>query len=288
MEAKHMPRECAEVVPGRQFLRGVVGHPRFNIGARQRRHGRAVKTMVDIGEHPRVVIRLAAQHHAVDVLEMFFRFVERLDPAVDRDFERREIALELIRKLVLERRDLAILFRAQALEDGVARMHDKDIAARVGNRADKVAHKAVFADVVDPDAMLDRDRNRHNVTHRLDAVRNQFWLRHQASAKRAALNALGRTTAIEIDLVISPLLGKRRAFGKIGWLAATQLERDRMFLIVEVQVSGHVAVQQRTGGHHLGVQPGVPRNQAVKIPAMPVGPVHHRRNGNAPGAWPEG
>jgi hypothetical protein len=37
-------------------------------------------------------------------------------------------------------------------------------------------------------------------------------------------------------------------------------------------------VQERTGGDHLGIEQRTAREQAVKVTAMPVGPIHHRRN----------
>jgi hypothetical protein len=46
----------------------------------------------------------------------------------------------------------------------------------------------------------------------------------------------------------------------------------------------HTAVAQSTGGHHLGVQQGVAGQQAVEKPAMPVGPIHHRRDTESPPA----
>jgi hypothetical protein len=43
-----------------------------------------------------------------------------------------------------------------------------------------------------------------------------------------------------------------------------------------------VAVPQRTGGDHLGVEQGVAAEQAVKVTAMAVGPIHHGGDGCAP------
>ena len=41
-------------------------------------------------------------------------------------------------------------------------------------------------------------------------------------------------------------------------------------------------MQHRAGGEHLGVDQRVPRQQTVEIPAVAVGPFHHRRNAKAP------
>jgi hypothetical protein len=46
----------------------------------------------------------------------------------------------------------------------------------------------------------------------------------------------------------------------------------------------HIAVGERTGRHHLGVEQGVTREQAVKKPAVAIGPIHHRRNTESPPA----
>jgi hypothetical protein len=41
----------------------------------------------------------------------------------------------------------------------------------------------------------------------------------------------------------------------------------------------HIAVNQRPGRHHFRVEHGVLAQQSVKIAAVPVCPVQHRRNG---------
>jgi hypothetical protein len=41
-------------------------------------------------------------------------------------------------------------------------------------------------------------------------------------------------------------------------------------------------MDERAGGHHLGVQQRVARQQAVKVAAVVVRPVHHRGNREAP------
>jgi hypothetical protein len=45
--------------------------------------------------------------------------------------------------------------------------------------------------------------------------------------------------------------------------------------VIATNLARHIAMQQSAGGHHLGVEQGMARQQTVEIPAMPVGPVHH-------------
>ncbi len=161
-------------------------------------------------------------------------------------------------------------------------MHDEHLAARLADGAHKVAHKVVAFRFVDADAVLHGDRHLHRVHHGFHAVGHELRLGHQAGAKRAALHALGWATAVQVDLVITPLLAQFGAVRQVGRLAAAQLQRHRVLLCIELQVARHVAVNQRAGGHHFGVQQGVFTQQAVEIAAMPVRPVHHRGDGQLP------
>src|SRR6185312_6348999 len=51
---------------------------------------------------------------------------------------------------------------------------------------------------------------------------------------------------------------------------------------IEVEMPRHVAMRKRRGGDHLRVEPRVPRQQPVEVPAMTVGPVHHRGAAESP------
>ena len=49
-----------------------------------------------------------------------------------------------------------------------------------------------------------------------------------------------------------------------------------MFLPVECQQAGTVAMDQRLRGDHFCIQACMPRVSTVEIPAVPVGTIHHR------------
>ena len=51
-------------------------------------------------------------------------------------------SLEPMDAAVIERRHIAVLARRQALEPGVARMHDEDLASRLCHGTDEIADKA--------------------------------------------------------------------------------------------------------------------------------------------------
>jgi len=102
------------------------------------------------------------------------------------------------------------------------------------------------------------------------------------SAIRQAPNAPRCTrslaAAVQIDLVIAPVLAQLRGKGQLQRLAAAELQRHRVLLRMKAQVPAQVAMAQRAGGHHLCIEAGVGRQQAVEVPAVPIRPVQHRRN----------
>ena len=126
--------------------------------------------------------------------------------------------------------------------------------------------------------MLDGHGYVDYVDHRLHAIGHQQRLSHEASAEGAALHTLARTTAVQVDFVIAPLLAQLRAMRQISRFAATQLQRDRMLFGVEAQMPRHVAMDQRAGRDHLGVEKRVAGQQPMEVTAMPVGPIHHGCN----------
>ena len=71
--------------------------------------------------------------------------------------------------------------------------------------------------------------------------------------------------------------------GEVGGLAAAELQRHRVLGRIEGEVALAVAEQDGAGVDHLGVEPGVRRQQAVEVAAVAVGPVHHRGDAEAPG-----
>ncbi|MOA14830.1 hypothetical protein D3C78_1349530 [compost metagenome] len=160
-------------------------------------------------------------------------------------------------------------------------MHDEGVTAGVGDHVDKGAHRVVAVDIVDADAVLDGDVDVDRVAHRLHAIGHQLRLGHQAGTEGTLLHPLRRTADVEVDLVVAPLCGQPGALRQLLRLGATQLQRDRVLGVVVAQMARHIAVQQRPGGHHLGVQPGVLGNQARKIAVVAIGPVQHRGHGQA-------
>ncbi|MNN33453.1 hypothetical protein D3C81_1472140 [compost metagenome] len=227
------------------------------------------------------MVGLAAQHHAVEGLKVHLALFEGLDPAIEHELQIREIALELRRHLVAQRRHLAVLLGRQPLENGDACMHGEAAATGLGHRADEVAQLGIAVAAIDADAVLDRHRNGHRIQHRLHAVSHQRRMPHQAGADHVVLHPVAGAADVEVHLVVTGFLGHPRTGRQLRRHAAAELQGQRMLGWVVAEIALPVAMQQRAGGDHLGIEQRVLREQTQEIAAVPVGPIHHRRHGEA-------
>ena len=104
---------------------------------------------------------------------------------------------------------------------------------------------------------------------------------HQAGTKAPGLHAIGRTTHIEVDLVVAEIGADARRLRQLLRIGTTQLQRHRVLRVIEPEQALAIAVHQRGGGDHLRVQPRMRRQQPMEITAMPIRPIHHRCDGQA-------
>ena len=79
-------------------------------------------------------------------------------------------------------------------------------------------------------------------------------------------------------------LGEARALRHVVRFGPAELQRHRMFRGVVIEMASDIAMLERAGGHHLGIEQRAPGDQAKEEPVMPVRPVHHRCDGN-PVRW---
>ena len=211
--------------------------------------------------------------------KMLFCFFQRLNAAVNRHGQMRKITLQLVNARIVKRRDLAVFFGAQPRKPRFARMDDKHLAlAFPGYRFDKITQKRVAVLVINADTGFHRDRDRHDVAHRFNAVGNQLRVPHQAGAKHTVLHAIGRAADVQVNFIIAARLRQLRAVRQRSRIAAAELQGDRMLFFAVGQIVA-LAVNNRTGGHHFGIQQRVARQLTQKITAVSVGPVEHRRDG---------
>ena len=208
-------------------------------------------------------------------------FVERGDPAIDADRSGRHRLLEAIDAVVIERRDVAVFLRRQALQPRFTGVNNQRIGTG-GDRCARESVKRLFRIlIVDADAAFHRHRDANRALHRGDALGDKVRFGHQAGAEAAVLHTIRRTADIEIDLVIAKVFANSGGGGEIGRVRAAKLQRHRMLHCVEAEQPLAVAVDHRAGRDHLRVEPRAPRHEAMENAAMPVGPVHHGGHGES-------
>ena len=278
-----MPRDQVQVRAARHLGLDIRNQRIDHVGAAGDRALLAEDAAVHVGQQVGVVVDLAAEHHAIDVLQVLVALVQRLDAAVDDDVQLREFLLQPIHRLVAERRNLAVLLRRQAFQPGLARMHDEGLAAGFGDGLDEAAHEHVVLGLVHAEAMLDGHRQPAGAAHLGDRLGHQCGLVHQAGAEAVLLHALGGAAAVEVDLVVAVARADLGALAQLMGIGAAQLQRHRMLALVEAQVAIAAAVEDRVDRDHLGVEQRALGDQAQEVPAVPIGPVHHRGDAEAQG-----
>ncbi|MNI59228.1 hypothetical protein D3C73_1143810 [compost metagenome] len=162
-------------------------------------------------------------------------------------------------------------------------MHHHHRGAGLDLAVNEAGEYVVVVVLVHAQAALHRHRDVHRLDHGRYALGHQHRLAHQAGAETPRLHAVGRAAAVEVHLVIAPLGGDARGLCQQGRIAATQLQRQRLFAGIETEQALAIAVYHRVGVHHFGVQPRTRRQQAMEHPAMAIGPVHHGGDGQAQG-----
>ena len=258
---------------------GAEGTQRI-VAAGVRILGLAVQLAVHRRQQPGVVVRLTADHHAIDVLQLLVQLVHQLQAAIDTDMQGRVRLLEAVHAAVVQRRHIAVLLRRQALQPRLARMHAEGVAAGIGHGGDEALEIGVLILIIDPDAALHRHRNLHLRLHRRHALGHQLRMAHQTGTDHVVLHAIARAADIQVHLVIAPALGDRRTLGQRLRVTATQLQRQRMLRLVVTEEALAVRIEQQCpGGHHLRVQQRTTAQHAREGAVVTGRPFHHRRNG---------
>ena len=211
-QTQHVPRHAVQTHAVLQLA--------LDIGAPLRQRGIQIarriaeEARVDLQQHRRVLIGGAAQHHAIDMVEMRCGLIQGLDAAIEDDLQRWILALHAIDQIVIQRRHVAVLFRRQALQPGLAGMHGEAGHARRRAHRDQGAQTFFGILVVHADAAFDGYGHGHRFAHGRHAIGDQRRFLHQAGAEAAGLHAVGRAADIQIDFVIAEIFGDARCFGQ--------------------------------------------------------------------------
>ena len=161
VEAQDVPGDIVEPAARAQVPLGVGDQGLDNPPARGQSAARRRTAAVGLRQQIGVLVGGAAERDAVHVPQMRLGRIERGDAAVDDDLQLGMRGLEPIHAAIVERRDLAVLLGRQALQPGLARMHDEGPAACRRDGRDEALEVRLAVLLVDADAALDRHRHRH-------------------------------------------------------------------------------------------------------------------------------
>jgi hypothetical protein len=137
--------------------------------------------------------------------------------------------------------------------------------------------------VIDSDTALNCHWNFDGRPQGNHTITNQRWLSHQASTEASLLNAVGWTTHVEVDLVVTEILADTCGLRERLWVTSTQLQGDWMLKRVEPKQPFAISTQHCTGGEHFSVNQRPARQQPVEKPTVPIGPFHHRGDAESMG-----
>src|ERR1700737_3646775 len=160
-------------------------------------------------------------------------------------------------------------------------MDDQRIDARFLHDAREFVEVLLPVLIVDADAAFDGDRNLHARLHGRDPTGDEARFPHETSAKTALLHAVRGTADVEINLIVAEIGCDLRALRKLFGLAAAELKRNWMLRRTEGKKPCAVAVDDRRRRDHFRIDARTAREQAMEKPAMPIGPFHHRSDGES-------
>ena len=204
-----------------------------------------------------------------------------LQPPVQFEGAMRKILRQPVHHLIAQRRNLAVLLRVQPVQPGIAGVYHKAAAAGRSHHIHEAMHELIVLTPVDANAMLDRHRHLHYRLHRRHAIGHPLGLGHQAGAKGPLAYPVTGAAAIQVDLVVAIGLPLTCGLRQQLRIIAAQLQHHAVALLAPPQQMVQITMRNGLCRHHLGIQPGPPRQQPVKAAAMAVGPVHHRRHRDA-------
>jgi hypothetical protein len=238
----------------------------------------AVDLAVGGGEEVGVVVGGAANHGGVHLGALGLGLVEGKDAAVDFDEELGKVAFEAVDLVVAQGRDRAVVLGVEALEPGFAGMDGEMLAACAADDRHEFDHIFVAIAIVYANAVLDGHGQACRSDHGGDGLGDAIGLEHQAGSEVAALDAVAGAADVEVDAVVAPGFGEAGAVGEAGGVIAADLEDEGFFVGGEAEEPIEVAMDDRLGGDHFGVEHHPPTDLPRKEAEMPIGALHHRRN----------
>ena len=125
------------------------------------------------------------QHDAIKSIEVVAASLDCGDAAIQDNGQVRPHGLQARHKVIIKRRNIAVLLRAQAFKPSLARVNGENLATCCADFLDKIKQSFFRWQIINGDAALYRDRDGHAGFHGVNAGGYFVRPRHQASSERA-------------------------------------------------------------------------------------------------------
>ena len=175
--------------------------------------------------------------------------------------------------------DFRSAFVIEPLEPGFARIDGETRHARLRDCLEECRQNRLGPLVIDTDPAFHRHFNRACRDHGGNTFGHKLGPLHQDRAETPRLHPVRGAADIEVDLVIAIVGGDPHSLRQFGGVRPAQLQRNRMHCWIKAQKPVTIPMDHSGRCDHLGIEQRMRRHLPVKIPTVPIRPIHNRRDG---------
>ena len=162
-----------------------------------------------------------------DILNLFYIG----KATIDHEVQVREELLKAEYPWVLQWWNVSVLLWIEPLQMGLACMNDELFAATLcANNTNKVLDILPLIQIVNSEAALDRHWDAHLALHLCNDLSNQLCIFHKDCTKGSLLDFVGRTSAVDIDFIVTELLRHFGGLAHYDWIVAANLTNHRVLV----------------------------------------------------------
>ena len=176
----------------------AIFQTRFDIGEVCFHHFETVSKKCGLTKDKRInlqqkvwrLIGRTPKHDAIKCIEMRQTLFDRRNAAIDRYRQMRKRHFQLMHKIIIKRRNVAVLFRREPLQPRLARMDNQRIDTGLRECFRHRPESFARLLIIHTDAAFDGDGNLHRCFHRRHAISHQLRFAHQTGPERTILHAV--------------------------------------------------------------------------------------------------
>lgn len=202
--------------------------------------------------------------------------------AVYEELDVRKLLLQGEDPVVLQRRNVPVLFRIESFEERLSGVDNELLdASFLRHSPDEVHDVFPSVQIIYSESAFDSDRDVDALNSPLADGGHKIRLIHEFGSEAAVDSLVGRTATVEVDLVIAVLLDGLGSSCYFVWIVSSNLSDNRMLVVSELEKLGIASLWDVDDGmfvQHFSIQVAFLSQQSAKVPKVVVRDVHHRRN----------